>query len=159
MPEVSAAVWTATGRALLAGAAAGSALVLDEPLSFWGGLDPGTGKIVDQRHPQVGAAISGRVLVMPSGRGSSSSSSVLAESLRAGTGPAAVLLREPDEIVLVGAMVVQLLDGMTMPVVVLEPESYDSLTTGIHASVGEDGHVTLGSIASRRDAESEPSLA
>lgn len=97
MPEVSAAVWTATGRALLAGAAAGSALVLDEPLSFWGGLDPGTGKIVDQRHPQVGTAISGRVLVMPSGRGSSSSSSVLAESLRAGTGPAAVLLREPDE--------------------------------------------------------------
>lgn len=146
MPEVGsgAAVWTATGRVLLAGAAAGSALVLDEPLSFWGGLDPGTGKIVDRRHPQVGAAIGGRVLVMPSGRGSSSSSSVLAESLRAGNGPAAVLLREPDEIVLVGAMVIQLLDGLTVPVVVLEPGAYDALRTDALVRIDVDGRVKVG---------------
>lgn len=150
MPEASAAVWTATGRALLAGAAAGSALVLDEPLSFWGGLDPGTGTIVDRRHPQVGVAIGGRVLVMPSGRGSSSSSSVLAESLRAGTGPTAVLLREPDEIVLVGSMVIQLLDGLTMPVVVLEPGAYDRLRTDAWVRIDVDGHLVVGTTSPRR---------
>ncbi len=118
--------------------------MLTEPLSFWGGLDPESGKIIDRRHPQVGDSIAHRVLAMPSGRGSSSSSSVLAEALRAGTGPTAVLLREPDEIVLVGAMVVQLLDGLTMPVVVLEPGAYDSLTSGAMVHVTEDGRVTIG---------------
>ena len=135
-----------SGRPLLPGMGSGVALVLTEPLSFWGGLDAATGTIIDRRHPQVGESIAGRMLVMPTGRGSSSSSSVLAEAIRAGTGPVAVLLREPDEIVLVGAMVVQLLDGLTMPVVVLGPESYDSLSTGNEVSVVEDGRVTLGSI-------------
>ena len=64
----------------------GLALVLDEPLSFWGGLDPATGALIDTHHPQRGATVAGRVLVMPSGRGSSSSSYVLAEAIRAGHG-------------------------------------------------------------------------
>lgn len=134
---------TVSGRALLAGNADGQVLVLDEPLSFWGGLDARTGIVIDRHHPQVGESIAGRVLVMPSGRGSSSSSSVLAEVLRAGTGPAAVLLREPDEIVLVGALVVQLLDGLTMPVVVLEPDSFDELSTGAMVRVEVDGLITI----------------
>jgi predicted aconitase with swiveling domain len=65
-------------RTLVAGQASGPALVLEEPLSFWGGVDTETGDIVDVHHPQRGENVSGRVLVMPSGRGSSSSSSVLA---------------------------------------------------------------------------------
>ena len=75
-------------RVMVAGSAMGDALVLEEPLSFWGGLGPETGEIIDRRHPQSGTIATGRVLVMPSGRGSSSSSSVLAEAIRAGTGPA-----------------------------------------------------------------------
>jgi len=130
-------------RVLLAGRAEGQVLVLGEPLSLWGGLDAQTGVIIDRHHPQVGESIAQRVLVMRSGRGSSSSSSVLAESLRARTGPVAVLLREPDEIVLVGAMVVQLLDGLAMPVVVLEPDSYDALTTGAMVRVELDVRVTV----------------
>ena len=86
------------GRTLVAGTAEGPALVLHEPLSLWGGLDPGTGEIVEVRHPQRGANVAGRVLVMPSGRGSSSSSSVLAEAIRAGTAPAAIVLGEADPI-------------------------------------------------------------
>lgn len=146
MPETGdgGASRTVNGRVLLAGTAAGSALVLAEPLSFWGGLDPRTGTIIDRHHPQVGESIAQRVLVMRSGRGSSSSSSVLAESLRSGTGPRAIMLRDPDEIVLVGAMVIQLLDGLTMPVVVLEPDSYDSLTTGAMVRIDADGRVTVG---------------
>ena len=68
---------------------------LDEPLSFWGGLDPETGTIVEVSHPQRGRSVAGRILVMPSGRGSSSSATVLAEAIRRGTGPAGIVLGEP----------------------------------------------------------------
>lgn len=108
----------AEARTLVAGSARGAALVLDEPLSFWGGIDPATGEVIDVRHPQRGANVAGRVLVMPSGRGSSSSSSVLAESVRAGTAPAAIVLSEPDPILALGAIVARELYGLLIPVVV-----------------------------------------
>ena len=105
-------------RTLVAGTAVGRALVLDEPLSFWGGVDPATGHIIDARHPQHGANVAGRILVMRSGRGSSSSSSVLAEAIRAGTAPAAIVLGEADPILALGAIVARELFGTTIPVVV-----------------------------------------
>jgi predicted aconitase with swiveling domain len=105
-------------RTLVAGEAGGAALVLDEPLSFWGGVDPATGDIVDVHHPQFDANVAGRILIMPSGRGSSSSSSVLAEAIRAGTAPVAIVLGEPDPILALGAIVARELYGRTIPVVV-----------------------------------------
>jgi uncharacterized protein len=108
----------ADARTLVPGTAEGRALVLDEPLSFWGGVDPETGDITDVRHPQHGASVTGRILVMPSGRGSSSSSSVLAESIRAGTAPAAIVLGEADPILALGAIVARELYGKVTPVVV-----------------------------------------
>jgi predicted aconitase with swiveling domain len=102
-------------------AVSGDILVLDEPLSFWGGLDPSTGRIIDRRHPQNGASVTGKVLVMPAGRGSSSSSTVLAEALRLGTGPASIILSEPDPIIEVGALVARELYGIDCPVVVSSP--------------------------------------
>jgi len=108
----------AEARTLVAGSARGPALVLDEPLSFWGGIDPATGEVIDVRHPQRGANVAGRVLVLPSGRGSSSSSSVLAECVRAGTAPAAIVLSETDPILALGAIVARELYGRTIPVVV-----------------------------------------
>ena len=107
-------------RTLVAGTAEGEALVLDEPLSFWGGVDPATGQIVDVHHRQRGERVTGRVLVMPSGRGSSSSSSVLAEAVRTGTAPAAIVLLEPDAIVALGAIVARELYGVELPVVVID---------------------------------------
>jgi predicted aconitase with swiveling domain len=106
-------------RVLVAGSAEGDALVLDEPLSFWGGVDPATGAVVDPHHPQRGERVGGRVLVMPSGRGSSSSSSVLAEAIRTGTAPTAIVLLEADPILALGAIVARELYGSTMPVVVI----------------------------------------
>jgi predicted aconitase with swiveling domain len=105
-------------RTLAPGHASGPALVLDEPLSFWGGLDPSTGRLIDVRHPQRGSIVTARVLVMPAGRGSSSSSSVLAEAIRAGTAPAAIVLRSSDPIVALGAIVASELYAILMPVVV-----------------------------------------
>ena len=103
---------------LVVGSATGLALVLDEPLSFWGGLDPATGAIIEASHPQRGEVVTGRILVLPSGRGSSSSATVLAESIRLGTGPAGIVLSEPDDIIAVGALVAAELYGTEVPVVV-----------------------------------------
>ena len=109
-------------RTLVAGEAIGEVLVLTEPLSFWGGIDPASGDIVDVHHPQRGANVAGSILVMPAGRGSSSSSSVLAEAIRAETAPAAIVLLEPDPIVALGAIVARELYGVTIPVVVTDEE-------------------------------------
>ena len=118
-------------RALLAGTATGPALVLSAPLSFWGGVDPSDGTIIDRHHPQAGESVRGTVLVMPSGRGSSSSSSVLAETIRAGTGPVAIVLAEPDGILALGALVGSKLYGTTVPVVVVvDDRTYRSITKG-----------------------------
>lgn len=104
--------------ALVEGEATGEVLVLEKPLSFWGGYDPGTGLITDVAHPQHGQSLAGTIVAMPHGRGSSSSSAVLAEALRVGTGPAAILLGEPDQIVVTGVLVARLLYGVECPVVV-----------------------------------------
>ncbi len=104
-------------RVLVGGAAIGELLHLEAPLSLWGGLDPTSGLIVDRSHPQVGENMSGRIVVMAHGRGSSSSSSILAEALRVGTGPAGFVLGEPDAILVIGALVAQRLYTTSCPIV------------------------------------------
>jgi predicted aconitase with swiveling domain len=116
-----------SGRTVVPGVGRGRALVFDEPLSFWGGIDPATGTVIDVRHPQAGQVVTGRVLVMPSGRGSSSSSSVLAEAVRAGTAPAAIVLLVPDPVLALGAIVAGELYGRSLPVVVLQAAAYASI--------------------------------
>jgi predicted aconitase with swiveling domain len=120
----------AVERTLVAGPAAGPALVLDEPLSFWGGLDAETGRITDAHHPQVGESIAGTVLVMAVGRGSSSASSVLAEAIRLGTAARAMVMRESDEIIVLGAIVAEELYGITMPIVLVSAETMAGIATG-----------------------------
>jgi predicted aconitase with swiveling domain len=132
------------GTVLADGVASGTALVLEEPLSLWGGVDPGTGSIVDVRHPQRGRSVTGRVLVMASVRGSSSSSSILAETVRAGFAPAAILLGEPDLILAVGAAVAEELYGIRLPVVQLPLAELRTIRDGAPVSVGEGGEVTVG---------------
>jgi len=104
-------------RVLVDGVARGELLRLTEPLSLWGGLDPETGLIIDRSHPQCGRSMAGAIVSMPHGRGSSSSSSVLAEALRIGTGPAGFVLEIPDSILVIGSLVAQHLYGMTCPIV------------------------------------------
>jgi hypothetical protein len=126
-------------RALVPGPAEGIALVLSAPLSFWGGVDAEDGTVIDRHHPQVGETVRGKVLVMPSGRGSSSSSSVLAESIRAGTGPVAIVLAEPDGILALGALVASKLYGRTTPVVVADDHTYRSIESGARLQIRPRG--------------------
>ena len=128
-------------RALHPGHATGVVEVLDEPLSFWGGVDRKTGQIIDVHHPQHGRTVAGRILVMPAGRGSSSSSSVLAEILRNGTGPAGIVLGHVDLIISLGVMVAAELYGQCCPVVVGDDLAMAPLHTGdqMHLLVTPDG--------------------
>ena len=139
----STLVTSGGGRVLVPGEAAGLALVLDAPLSLWGGLDPETGDIIDQRHPQWKANVTGRVLVMPIGKGSSSASSILLEAVRLGTAPAAILLAEPDAILALGAAVARELYGIAPPVVVLAPELYAQIRPNQKIALMTDGAVTF----------------
>ena len=129
-----------SGRAFVAatlvpGVAYGSVLKLDEPLSFWGGLDSAMGTIIDRLHPQRGACVAGRILMMPGGRGSSSGSATLAEALRLGKGPAAILMLERDAIVVVGAMVAGELYGLACPVVLADGRDWEALAAAANLTV------------------------
>lgn len=109
-----------TGEELCAGVGVGDILWLDEPLSFWGGTDLHSGIITDIHHPQRGTALAGRVMVMDASRGSSSSSSVLAEQIRTGVAPAAILLRSRDAIVTLGALAAAEIYGIRLPILLLD---------------------------------------
>lgn len=121
------------GAFLVAGAARGPVLAT-APLSFWGGCDPETGRVIDRSHPALGETLAGRILAMPAGRGSSSSSTVLAEAIRLGTAPAAIVLSESDPILVIGAIVAERLYRRLCPIVVLSPADHAVLA---HASAAE----------------------
>ena len=133
-----------SGRAIAPGTASAEAIVLDEPLSLWGGLDPATGEVIEPRHPQLGVSLAGRVAVMAEGRGSSSSSSVLAEAARAGVAPVAFLLASADLILAIGAAVADELYQVQIPVVVLAAADLLQVRSGDRVTIGSDGSVTLG---------------
>jgi uncharacterized protein len=80
-------------------------LALTAPISFWGGVNPKTGEVADLRHPEYGQSISGRVLLIPSTVGSSSAAAILLELVYANLAPAALVLHEPDAILLLGLIV------------------------------------------------------
>ncbi len=93
------------GRVLIEGEGAGPLLRLTAPLSFWGGVDPKTGRVSDPRHPQHGMSIAGAVLALAEPRGSSSSSAIMLELIARGLAPAALLLGEVDAILTLGIVV------------------------------------------------------
>lgn len=125
----------------MAGEARGRVSVMNAPLSFWGGIDATSGVVIDRRHPQVGVCITGTMLLLPSGRGSSSSSTVLAEAMRLGTAPAAVVLAEADDIVALGVLVAQELYGKTVPVVVVAEDDWRSISRMSEIEISPDGRI------------------
>jgi uncharacterized protein len=131
------------GRPLVSGRAAGMALVLDRGLSFAMAVDVETGHIIDVHSGHTGESLVGRVLVMPGGRGSSSASTSLAEAVRLGTAPAAMVLGEVDEILLIGAIVARRLYGRTCPIVVLGATDREQIATEDRVMIAKDGTVTL----------------
>ena len=93
-----------SGRAIVQGKASGQALVSPEPIGFLGGVDPETGIVIEPGHPLQGLCVAGRVLVFPTGKGSTVGSYTLYRMARAGTAPAAIVNAESEAIVAVGAI-------------------------------------------------------
>lgn len=122
---------------LVGGSARGKVLDMVEEISFWGGVDPTTGAVIEPGHPRFGETVSGRVVYMPRGRGSSSASSVLAELLRVGCGPAAIVLAEPDPILAIGSLVANTLYGTTCPVIVTAERFIDG--ENVNVEIEHDG--------------------
>lgn len=122
-------------------AAAGEALVLTAPISFWGGVNPKTGLIADVRHPQHGLSIAGRVLCLPGTIGSSSAAAVLLELVYANLAPAAIVLHEPDAILLLGLIVAREMGHEVPSALRLDRERFGDLD-GKSFSVSARGALT-----------------
>lgn len=128
---------------LVAGEAGeGDALVLTAPISFWGGVDPRTGQIADVRHPEHGRSIDGKVLFLPGTIGSSSASAVLLELVHAGVAPSALVLHEPDAILLLGLIVAREM-GWRTPVAVKLGREHFAGFRGRHVCVSADGGIEI----------------
>jgi len=130
-------------RVLVGGEAEGAATVSTEPLSLWGGLSPETGEIIDKRHELAGQVVTGRVLVLPSGRGSSTSSATLMESIKARVAPAAIITMRVDSILALGAIVSDELYGKSIPILVLEPGDFESIEQDDHLRIESDGTINV----------------
>jgi len=93
------------GRIVKAGEAQGIALVSPQPIGFLGGVDPETGVVIEPGHPLEGRSVAGRVLVFPTGKGSTVGSYTLYRMAKAGVAPAAIVNEESEAIVAVGAII------------------------------------------------------
>jgi predicted aconitase with swiveling domain len=131
------------GRALVPGEAQGEVLVSDEPLSFWGGYDQYTGEIIDRQHPLSGKIAIGRVLAIPFSRGSSTTTAVLLEAIRAGTAPAAVLTTGIDTFFALASIIAEELYAKAMPVVTVDTQDFNSLNDGQWLDIREDGTIII----------------
>jgi len=96
------------GRRIFGGRAKGNAMVSGEAVSFFGGVNPDTGVIEEEGHPLQGKSVSGRVLVFPHGKGSTVGSYTLYRMMKTGTAPVAILNRECETIVAVGAIIAEI---------------------------------------------------
>lgn len=123
---------------ILPGAATGAVLATAEPLSFWGGVDPATGLVIDVHHPLHGQSLTGKVLVMPSSRGSCTGSGVLLDLMLGGRGPAALVFREAEDVLTLGALVAAEMFAKSLPVLRLAPQAFAALSRASEARIDGD---------------------
>ncbi len=131
------------GTVVVAGTGTGLAIVSNEPLSLWGGLDPNTGEIIDRRHPLSGRNVAGAVLVIPRGRGSCSASGVLLEAIRNRKAPAVILVRQVDPIIGLGSILGDELYGTPVPVIALTAAEWAIIPDGAPVEALIDGTVIV----------------
>jgi len=129
------------GRAVVAGAAEGEALVTSDALSFWGGYDFHTGEIIDKHHPLAGVRAAGRILAVPFSKGSSTTTAVLLEAVRAGTAPAAIVTTGTDSFFALASIVADVMYGKPFPVIALDADDFASLKTGEYLTVEMSGAI------------------
>ncbi len=117
------------GKGLLSGQASGAVLHADVGLSFMGGVDAASGLVLDHHHPLFGQSVAGKILAIPSGRGSCSGSLVLFELLMNGHAPAALVFCRSETILTLGVLIAAELFGRGIPVLMLDDAAYAELKT------------------------------
>ena len=118
------------GKPVISGKVSGIALASNEPLSFWGGYDWKSGEITDRRHPLSGINAKGKILVVPFTRGSSTTTAVLLEAIRAGTAPAAIITTGTDFFFALASVVAGELYAKSFPLIALSDMDFGLLQTG-----------------------------
>jgi cis-L-3-hydroxyproline dehydratase len=131
------------GQVLVAGSASDQAICSGVPLSFWGGENPATGEVIDRRHPLCDRVLTGKVLVLPYGRGSCSASGVLFESIRNRTAPAAILVSHIDPIIALGSILGDEIYQQPIPLLVITEDERRLITNDAFVRIGVDGSVTV----------------
>ncbi len=117
-------------RSIIEGSAKGELLVCNTGLSFWGGVNPNNGLIIDKHHPLTDHSVDGKILALPSGRGSSSGSGVILELLLNDIAPAALIFTETEDILTLGVMVAEVMFNKSIPVCRISTQDFSLLTTG-----------------------------
>ncbi|MBV6391939.1 MAG: hypothetical protein KPEEDBHJ_01155 [Anaerolineales bacterium] len=131
------------GKTVIKGKTEGIALVSREPLSFWGGYDWQTGEIIDRRHPLSGQIAKGRILAIPFTRGSSTTTAVLLEAIRAGTAPAAIVAAEADFFFALASVVADELYAASLPLVTLRENDFGKMESGDEVRLLDNGTVIV----------------
>ena len=131
------------GRIIIPGEARGTALVGNEPLSFWGGYDWKTGEITDRRHVLSGAMAKDKVLAIPFTRGSSTTTAVLLEAIRAKTAPAAIITTDTDFFFALASVVADELYAAPLPLVALSKADFARLRTDDEVQITSSGEVLV----------------
>ena len=136
---------TIQGKPFIPGSANGIVLVSKEPLSFWGGYDWKTGEIIDRRHPLSGMNAKGKILVIPFTRGSSTTTAVLLEAIRAGTAPNAIITTATDFFFALASVVADELYANPLPLISVAESDFARLQTGDQIEIDEHGMIYLSS--------------
>jgi predicted aconitase with swiveling domain len=124
------------GRSIHPGQAAGEALVTSMDISFFGGIDPETGVVLEHGHELEGLCVAGKILIFPSGKGSTVGSYTLYRLKKAGKSPLAIINTECEPITAVGCII------SNIPCVDQIPIS--SILTGMHVTVsGDEGRIEI----------------
>ncbi len=134
----------ASARSILGGTASGRVIATGEALSFWGGVDPATARVIDVHHPLHGTCLTGSVLVMPSSRGSCTGSGVLLDLVLTGRAPAALVFSEAEDVLTLGALIASEMFGNPLPVLRLGPEGFAALSRAQTAHISDTAVVADG---------------
>lgn len=114
-------------KTAVSGNTKGKVVFSNESFSFWGGADPATGEIRDNRHPNYKENMGGKVFAFPFGRGSSGAGLVILEMIRTGHAPAAMINLRTDPVILTGPLIAKHFYDVSIPVVNLSEEDYQKL--------------------------------
>jgi predicted aconitase with swiveling domain len=131
------------GRPVVPGAASAIALVSQEPLSFWGGYDQHTGEIIDRRHHLSGQIAAGKVFVLPFSKGSSTTTAVLLEAIKAGKAPAAIITTGTDTFFALASIVADEMYQTPIPIIALNQEEVAQIETGDSVEISVEGIVKV----------------